>query len=889
MCGNVICGRFDPSKPFFTQRGSFWTNSTTQLLASTSEADRQARTRNRCNGEGYESVALMPLRVGEERLGLLQLNDRRKGRFSPEIIALWERLADHLAVALAKFRADEKLRESEQRYRSLFENMLDGYAYCKMLFDDQERPVDFVYLAVNSAFERLTGLKDVEGKCVTKLIPGIKETHPEVFETYGRVARTGKQEKFELDFTLIGLWLSITVYGAGSGHFVVVFENITEQKRAKDELAAAARQWSISFDAMADGVSLHDADHTILNANQSLCQLLGKTKEEIVGKKCYQVFHGIGSPILGCPLERTRKTFGKENTELFESTLNRWLAASTSPVFDDAGRLVRLVHVMRDITERKQAEAALKESEARLRSVIETSPDAIAMLGLDGRILMANQPAVRLFGFDNIDELLSSVTNGFDLLAPEDYQRANDDIRNLVTRGVLRDLEYCGIRRDGSRFPTELSASLQRDSDGNPAAMILVMRDITQRKQSQQLLEQAKETAEAANRAKSAFLANMSHELRTPMTAILGFSDLLMTPNLPHSEQIEFSVGIQRNGKALLKLINDILDLSRIEAVRLTLEKEDYPLKQLIGDVVSMVKVRAEEKRLKLEVDYGSLLPEKIHTDPARLRQILVNLASNAVKFTERGEVRIALRRLGKGGETTQLQFAVSDTGIGIAADKTRELFQPFVQADASVSRRYGGAGLGLAISDRLAKALGGRIEVASELGKGSTFTLTIDVGEPKDAGKLQSPRAARAAREAPLPGKRLPPLHGRLLLVEDEPDIQRVIRLLLRKTKLEVDVAATGQMACDLAQRSKAEERPYDLILMDIQMPEMDGYEAVRQLRRNGWQGSIVALTAHAMIGDREKCLAAGCDDYVAKPQIMTGLQAVLKRYLSNPSQSPS
>jgi PAS domain S-box-containing protein len=235
MCGNVICGRFDPAKPFFTAHGSFWTNSTTQLLASTTEADRQARTRNRCNGEGYESVALIPLRFGTQRLGLLQLNDRRTGVFTPELISYWERLADHLAVALAKFRADEARGESEASFRSLFENMAEGFAYCRMIFE-QGQPRDFIYLAVNKAFEGLTGLEDVVGRKVSEVIPGLRESDPLIFEVYGRVAATGKAEKFETYVKALKMWFSVSVYCPAPEHFVAVFDVITARKEAEENI-----------------------------------------------------------------------------------------------------------------------------------------------------------------------------------------------------------------------------------------------------------------------------------------------------------------------------------------------------------------------------------------------------------------------------------------------------------------------------------------------------------------------------------------------------------------------------------------------------------------------------------------------------------------------------
>lgn len=235
MCGNVIRGRFDPTKPFFTAQGSFWTNCTTQLLATTSDADRQARTRNRCNGEGYESVALIPLRLGDQRLGLLQLNARRTGAFPPEVIGLWERLGGHLAVALAKFRADEALRESEARFRSLFENMLEGFAYCRMICEP-DRPRDFIYLHVNDVFGKLTGLRNVAGRRVSEVVPGVQETDADLLETYARVAATGQPAKVETYVRALKMWFSISVYCPAPEHFVAVFDVITARKEAEEKV-----------------------------------------------------------------------------------------------------------------------------------------------------------------------------------------------------------------------------------------------------------------------------------------------------------------------------------------------------------------------------------------------------------------------------------------------------------------------------------------------------------------------------------------------------------------------------------------------------------------------------------------------------------------------------
>jgi PAS domain S-box-containing protein len=270
MCGNVLCGRFDPSKSFFTARGSFWSSGTTELLASTTEADRQAKTRNRCNGEGYESVALVPIRSQGETFGLFQFNDKREGRFTAERIALLEDLVDHVAIALAKLRADDALRTSEKRYRSLFENMLEGYAYCRMLGGDGG-PRDFVYLDVNDAFGKLTGLKEVVGKKVTEVIPGIRESNPELFEIYARVSSTGKAERAEIYVDPLKTWFSLSVYSPARGFFVAVFDNITERRKLEEQLRQSQKMEAVG--QLAGGIA-HDFNNllTVINGYAELLQ-----------------------------------------------------------------------------------------------------------------------------------------------------------------------------------------------------------------------------------------------------------------------------------------------------------------------------------------------------------------------------------------------------------------------------------------------------------------------------------------------------------------------------------------------------------------------------------------------------------------------------------------
>jgi len=402
-------------------------------------------------------------------------------------------------------------------------------------------------------------------------------------------------------------------------------------------------------------------------------------------------------------------------------------------------------------------------------------------------------------------------------------------------------------------------------------------------KLAHQTVQHQMDAAEAANRAKSQFLANMSHEIRTPLTAILGFTENLLEPLVPEEERTVALQTILRNGHHLLQLINDILDLSKIEAGRLEVERLAFSPGELVADVVSALRVRADGRGIPLRQSYQGAIPATIQSDPTRLRQILMNLMGNAIKFTERGHVDIIVSIESVSEHPPMLCIETVDTGIGMTPEQVGRLFEPFTQADGSMTRRFGGTGLGLSISRRLAQLLGGDISVTSSPGRGSTFTLKVETGPLDDSEWISAPPAGFESRRMASVSNDMK-LQARLLLAEDGPDNQLLIGSFLRKCGADVTIVDDGHKAVDAAMASLNETVPFDLILMDMQMPILDGYAATRELRSRGWTQPILALTANAMTGDRQKCLATGCSDFATKPIDRRQLIAQLQELLAPP-----
>jgi PAS domain S-box-containing protein len=506
-----------------------------------------------------------------------------------------------------------------------------------------------------------------------------------------------------------------------------------------------------------------------------------------------------------------------------------------------------------------------------LRTLVDNLPDFIYAKDAECRFLLANASVARHMG--TTPENLLGKTD-FDFFPPDLAAAYSEDERRVMRSGeALINREEAGIDANGNAITILTTKVPLRDEQGRVVGILGIGRDITARVKVEAEIRAAREAAEAANRAKSDFLAHMSHEIRTPMNGVLGMAELLLESRLD-PEQRDCAETIRESGKALLTVINDILDFSKVEAGKLELECIDMDVRTGVDEVARLLAIQAHAKGLELEVSCDPELPERVRGDPNRLRQILLNLGGNAVKFTSRGSVRISIGVIESGAQHVLVRFEVRDSGIGIPKDRLESLFKPFTQVDASTTRRFGGTGLGLSIVRRLVDLMHGTCSVESEPGVGSRFWFTARFGQssvaPQAGAQPARPTDGEDASHAAVPRRRL-------LMAEDNVVNQRVAARLLEKMGYVVDVVNDGREA--LAAWSRG---GYDAILMDCQMPEMDGYAATREIRRqeNGAARiPIIALTAHAIKGADEECFAAGMDHYITKPIDRDELRKCLER----------
>ncbi len=556
-----------------------------------------------------------------------------------------------------------------------------------------------------------------------------------------------------------------------------------------------------------------------------------------------------------------------------------------------------IMAVARDITAQREAEAENR----MLAEAVRRCPNGAIVTDAHGRVMWANEGFERMSGYV-LAEIRGRKPREF-LHGPETDSAESARVGTAVRQGQGCVADLVNYAKDGRRYIVRVEIEPLRGADGHVTGFMAIESDITVEVEREAALREARHNAEAASQSKSEFLANMSHEIRTPMTAILGYAELLVErgDRAPSAaERTSHIETIRRNGEHLLAIINDILDVSKIEAGKMTVEAVGVRVETVVGDVIALLAESAATKGIELSSSFATSFPETITTDPIRLRQILVNLVGNAIKFTPAGSVRVTVLHEPEGAG--RLRFDVVDTGIGIESGRLACLFQAFVQADSSTTRRFGGTGLGLRISKRLACMLGGDITVVSEPGRGSTFSLTVATG-PIGATAMIEPTAARSGQPEACGAPRGPtataeeerPLQGvRILLAEDGPDNQRLISHHLRRAGAEVHTVENGRLAVEAMTSDGSVDGnllvppPFDLILTDMQMPEMDGYASTRLLRSKGCRLPIVALTAHAMSGDAARCREAGCSDYATKPIDRQGLLAACAEAIRRSARRP-
>ncbi len=639
------------------------------------------------------------------------------------------------------------------------------------------------------------------------------------------------------------------------------------------------------IDFIPDAILAIDLSGIVIGWNKAMEELTGTLAIDILGKGNYEYalhIYGTRRPTLADlalkldpEIEATYSNLQRDGNsisgESYVASLGKdgsYIWGKAAPLYSSSGDIIGVIESIRDITERKLAEKELRRSREKYHNIFENSILGLYQSIPEGRYLSVNPAFARLFGYSSPQEMIACVTDiGQQLYNnPKDRERA---IKQIIEQGYLEGFELEVQRRDGTKFWVSMNTRIVQDEDG--LHYDGTVEDITKRKRAEDMLRAAKEVAEAATKSKSDFLANMSHEIRTPMNAVIGMTCLLLDEELT-AIQKEYVETIRSSGEALLDIINDILDISKIEGGMMEMEHQPFSLQRCIEESIELGAENAAKKGLEMEYEIEHDIPDVVLGDYARLRQVLINLIGNAVKFTEKGCISIFVSGRKKDDGSYEIHFAVKDTGIGIPDDKADRLFQLFSQVDASTARRYGGTGLGLAISKKLVQMMNGRIWAESRPGIGSIFNFTIKVHPTHITPNYDDKRASciKAVSHKDLD----PPL--RILLAEDNPINQRVALHMLAKLGLMGDVAGNGQEVLQAL-----ESHRYDVILMDVQMPEMDGLETTKAIRKRWPDGpKIIAMTAAAFKSDREMCIDAGMDDYIRKPVRIDELAVALKSF---------
>ncbi len=668
---------------------------------------------------------------------------------------------------------------------------------------------------------------------------------------------------------------------------VVTFVDISQRRAFERAIRESEQKFRAVFEGAELGIAISDLKNGDLTVNPAYQRMLSCTAEEMHSLGIFdQLTHPEDS-------EADQKSFLRlANGEIDHLHLDKryllrdrrlvWARLELSLLRDASGQPQYILGMASDITERRRAEDELRASERQLRQFIEEAPVCVAMFDRDIRYLAASRRWINDYGFGRSDL--------FGVCLYDALPNLSENWRESLVRGLAGEKQHADedrwIRADGTEQWVSWAMHSWRDPHDNIGGIIISAENITQRKLNEQQLQTAKGAAEAASEAKSMFLANMSHEIRTPLNGILGMTELVLDTQLAPEQRENLNL-VHFSAESLLAIINDILDFSKIEAGKFEAESIPFPLRKSIQKTLKTCAIRASQKGLNFAFNAPAEVPDALIGDPGRLRQVLLNLIGNAIKFTDRGQIFVAVAAATPVKGRVLLHFGVKDTGIGVPPEAQEKIFAPFSQADGSMARKYGGTGLGLAICARLVEMMGGKIWVESAPEHGSIFHFTLDFAlQGKDAlapgsrpaQDAQSPKASLA-----VPAKFFDCSANRayrILLVEDNAVNRILAQRLLQKRGFNVSIAVDGKEAL----RAVGDD-DYDLILMDIQMPEMDGFVATSAIRRGeqltGRHTPIIALTAHALKEDRERCFSAGMDAYITKPIRADELFATIQNLL--------